>query len=270
MVHHRGFLLDEIGRGGCPLNGSLRHDAAVGEALPEGKPLHRFGGVEIHLVAVAVHQVFPVLLQRKGLEHPVRVAGGWDFDAGAPGLLELFRIGHQLIPGGRRLFRVEPGFLEGILVVIKNDRAALERDSPGFSLRLCVQQESGVKVVDQLFGVLFAVVLRHRVDIHNRVHVEQREQVGGEHDRDIRSGAALQAGLHLRARVGVAARIDGVHLDVGVLLREVRAQLVDDLGEGPSDGNRVVKVEAYIATRGAGRRVSGGRSVIGRGGAGSQ
>ena len=146
----------------------------------------------------------------------------------------------HLVPRRRALLGVEAGLLEGVLVPVENDRRALERHAPGLAAGAAVQHERLVEAVEPLpvVGALGDVV-----DRHDRLFVDEREHVGREQHRELRRLAALGRRQRLHDRLLVGARVDRVHLHVGVLLAEVGSHLVDRLRHRAADGDRVVEVD---------------------------
>jgi hypothetical protein len=116
----------------------------------------------------------------------------------------------QLGPVGRRLVRVQAGFLEQLLVPVQHDGAALERHAPGLAADLAVQHEGLVEAAEPglVVGGLDEVV-----DRHHRVFVDQREHVGGQQHAGHRRRAGLVRGERLDDGVLVAAGVDRLHLD---------------------------------------------------------
>src|SRR3954469_25903260 len=203
---------------------------------------------EVGLVAVLVHQVLPVLA-REGLEHPVGVAGGGHAHApardvtGGVLLHELRRHALHLGPGGGRLLWVEAGFLERLLVPVKDDGRALERDAVGLALVGAVRHQRRVEGLQPL------PVGADVVEGDDHVLLEQLVDVDGEEHRHLRRLPGFQRRERLDARVVVVAGVDGVHLDVGMLLLEAGDEAVDHLGERPADRDRIVEGELGLALR---------------------
>ena len=198
--------------------------------------LHRaddLGLVVVDLGAGLVHQVDAVL-DGERLEQPVREARRRDLHAPLRDLAarvalgELLRVLGGLLPGPRRLVGVEPGLLEELLVVVHHDRRALERDAPRLAVGLAVLHERRVEALQPRAVV---VGLDQVVERDDRVLVDQREHVGRQQDRHDRRLAALDGGQRLGDRLLVAARVDGLQLDAGILLLEVGGVAVDDLGD---------------------------------------
>ena len=243
MPHDGGVLLQEVLAQGRPLDGALGHDpVGLAEIQPVFQRAHAAGRIEIGLVAGPVHQDL-VVLHGERAEHPVGIAGRGDHDAPAldpaGGVLldQLFAHGRKLVPGRRRLVRIEPGVAEGVLVVVHDDGRALERDAPGLAAGLTVLHQGRVELVQP--GSLL-VGLDDVVEGDDGVLLDQLVDVDREHDRELGRLAGLQRGQGLDAGVVVVARVDRLDLDVGVLLHEVGDQPVDDLGQRPADGHRIV------------------------------
>ena len=198
---------------------------------------------EVGLVAFPVHEILAVL-SRERLEHPVRVAGGGDHHAPARhvarGVLfhQLPRHLRHLVPGGRRLLRVEPGFLERILVPVHDDGRALERDAVHLALVGAVRHQRRVERLQPCFvrGGAGDVVERQ-----DHVLLEQLVEVDREQHRHLRRLPGPERRERLDACVVVIAGVDGVDLDVRMFLLEPGDEIVDYLGKRPADCDRVIE-----------------------------
>ena len=150
---------------------------------------------------------------------------------------ELLAHRDHLVPARRRLFRIEAGVLEGVLVPVQHDGRALERNAPGLAVDLAVGHERRIEILEP------RLVADKAVKRHDGVLVHQREDVGREQHRQLRRLAAFHGGHRFGHRVGVVAGIDRRHLDIGVFLLEAADHVVDDLGHGAADRDRVIHRE---------------------------
>jgi hypothetical protein len=106
------------------------------------------GIVEVHLVAVLVHQD-DVVLRRQPLEQPVGEAGARDLHAVlgdvAGGILDRQLLAELdlLLPGRGRHLGVEPGGGEGLLVPVEHRGRALERHAPELPATLPFSRKAG-------------------------------------------------------------------------------------------------------------------------------
>jgi len=246
MPHHGRGALEELLPQRAPVDGPLGHHLVLhGQVTPELHGLDHRRLVEVSPVAVLVHQ-FLTVLDAQRLEHPVGIARGGDVEAPAGhvarGVLLGQFLGHgdHLVPGRRRLVRVQPHFLEGVLVVVHHDRGALERDSPGLALGLGVRHQGRVKGGEPL------LVFRGGGEIiegDDDALIDQLENIDGEEHAELDRLVRLERGQRLHAGVVIVAGVDGLDLDVGVGFLEIGDHVVDDLGDRPADGHRVIHVK---------------------------
>jgi hypothetical protein len=146
-------------------------------------------------------------------------------------------VGH-LLPRRGRFIGIEAAFLEHFLVVVKDDGRALERNAPRLASRLAVLHERRIEALEPRLVVRRLDEIVERLD---RILVDQRVHVGGQEDRRHRRLAAFRRRQRLGDGLLVAARIDGLELDPGVLLFEIRRESVDDLGDRAAHGDRIVE-----------------------------
>ena len=158
----------------------------------------------------------------------------------------------MLVPGRRRTFRVQSGILERGLVPVQHDGRTLERHAPGVAVDLAVLQERRIEAAQP--GAI-RVAVRQRVERHDQVVVDQREHIGGQQHRELRTGVRLQRGLRLGQGVLIGAGVDRRHLDRRVLALEVGGIAVDDLRD--RSANRDREIETDIG-RGVGRAADAG------------
>ncbi len=251
MPHDGGLALEEVLPQRTPLDRALGHHLVPGaEVLPEFQGLDGRGRVEIGFVAGAVHQDL-VVLHGQRAEHPVRVTGGRDHDSPlrSVGLGQFLARGHQLVPGRGRLFGIEPGVAERVLVVVHDDGRALERNAPGLAAGAAVLHQRRVERIEPgpIFGRCDDVV-----EGDDRVLLDEFVDVDREHHRQLRRLAALQRRQRLDPRVVVIAGIDRVDLDVRVFLHEVGDDAVDHLGQRAADRDRVIHGQLGGRLRGRG------------------
>ena len=219
------------------------HLVLLHEVDPVLQRLDHFGLVVVGFGAGGVHQVDAVL-DGERLEQPVRETRRRNLHAPLRhpprrvALGELLRVLGLLLPVGRRPVGIESRFLEGLLVVVEDDRRALERNAPRLAAGLAVLHERRVEALEP------GLVVR-RLDVvvegNDRVLVDQRVHVRRQQDRRHRRLAALHRRQRLGDRVLVRAGIDRLDLDAGILLLEVRGEAVDDLRDRTADGHGEVE-----------------------------
>ncbi|MNV49143.1 hypothetical protein D3C71_1410870 [compost metagenome] len=136
--------------------------------------LHVLRRIEYHFFAIGSHQIIPIL-QREGLHHPIGEAGNRNFQSEASILIQLNCIFLQLFPVLRAFLRVQPRFLEHILVIVEHDGAALERNTVCMPLRLRIGEKGRIEIRQILLAAFFLDEIIQRND---RVHIQQAEQLG--------------------------------------------------------------------------------------------
>ncbi|MNV42293.1 hypothetical protein D3C71_1339620 [compost metagenome] len=216
------------------------------QVAPELGGFHHRRLVQVDLVAGLVHQDGAVGRGQR-LEQPVgERAARRNFDAPLRGVARGVLLGqflavlNQFGPGGRRAFGIQPGGLEQVLVVVHDDGRTLERHAPGVAARAAVLHEGVIEAAQPL---LVGIGLGQRIDRHDGVFVDQGEHVGRQQHGQLRRRAALERRQRLGDGILVRAGVDGLDLDVGVFLLEVRHHVVDDLGDGAAHGHRVIELD---------------------------
>ncbi|MNC13184.1 hypothetical protein D3C75_609190 [compost metagenome] len=192
--------------------------------------------VEHYFFAVRSHQIVAVL-QREGLKHPIGVAGHRNLQPPLAVTCQLDRIFLHLCPGCRRLLRVQSGSLELILVVIQNDGAALERNTVGFALCLGILHKSRIEVRQISVSSLLLYELVQR---NNRIHIQQAEQLRGLQYRYIGRLFRLDSGLGFDRCIGIAAGVNRLNHNIGVLLHKICSHRFNGSRQRSSDSNRVI------------------------------
>ena len=95
------------------------------------------------------------------------------------------------------------------------------------------------------------------VERHDCVLVDQRVHIGRQKHRGRRRVTAFDRSERLGDRILVGAGVDGLDFDPRVVLFEVGGEGVDDSGDRPADGDRVVERDLYRRLRQGNRRKGG-------------
>ena len=239
MPHDRGFAFEEILPQGAPFNGPLGHDPVfLSEAFPVLQRSDHGRIVEIGRIAVPIHQHLAVF-HGQCTEQPVRVSGGRNHNPPlrAVRLGQFFTGSHHFVPGCRRFFRVQAGSTKRILVVVHDDGGALEGNAPGLSRGAAVFHQARIKGIQP--GLFFSCA-HHIVKCDNGILLDQFIDIDGKHHRQLRRLSAFQGGQRLDTGIVVIAGVNGFDGDIRVLFHKIGNDAVDDLGQRPTDGHRIV------------------------------
>ena len=259
VPHHGGGLFKEVLTQRAPLDDALRHGLVLlGKRYPVLQRLDSGRVIEVDFGTRFIHQAVTVL-KGKSLKHPVGIAGRGHHDAPllAVGCLT---HGHRhfshLLPVFRWHFRIETGGFESVLVPEQHNRGALEGNAVGLAINLTVLHQPRVKTV-QPFA--FLIGFDYRVESDDGVLLQQVKQVDREQDRQLWRLACLDSRHRPYPGIVIVTGIDRVHRDIRMLAFEIGDQLIDDLRQRPTHGNRVVhgQFRLSLSTQRAGSKQAG-------------
>ena len=227
---HGGLAGQEGVAGVDGLAAVIGHHALIVHLLPPVHDRHAFGAVEDGLGGEAVAAVVVVDKLAAGdgqelLEEPAVDGEGGAVDGG---LIALF-LGQlaggffELSEGARRFFRIEPGGLEHILVVVQQRGRGVE----GHRVLLAIDRVVGQHVRLQV-GDIVLFFVDEVLDGGDHLQVDHQAGADVEQLHHGRGILGLQAGFELVERVIVGALVD--RLNIAFLLRGV--EIVGHLRDG--------------------------------------
>ncbi|OIQ68969.1 hypothetical protein GALL_494340 [mine drainage metagenome] len=237
-------MLEKVLRRGAPVDDAPGHDLVLAREVDQiVERADGFRRIEERRRAVRGGQPGLAVFDRQALEQPVGEARGRNLQPPVGRAGRVVQLGEaageiaHLVPVRRGLFGVETNGLECLLVPVEHGSGPLERHAPGLAGELGIGHERGVEALEP-GGIALDQIFRR--DQH--ALVEQGEDVHGQ--RHGHFGGVGTAAAQRREGLGdgvlIAAGVDGLDHDIGVGLVEFGGIAIENLGDRPADGDRVI------------------------------